>query len=274
MSFQLTLTNLQNVGPGNTATLKLPAGVGTPTYDAIKLILSGGMLPSHIESIKGKANGRLFFDEGTGTILTARDTYRGVFTEATAVVVDFTEPKARNGAVEQLLASVPGTLLQDLSFEIKIAAAAPGGGRIKAVAVYRPPTRNPFILKRLNTAQSFSAAGTDAAPNIMYLPTGGSGGKIKRVWLHESVGGTTAGVQIRIANNVVHESTRAELENDQKRNGLVPQAGVVVLDFVSDGNLAGMLDTEKAPNVELRITNGAACTYTVWYELIDPIGRL
>lgn len=274
MPFQISLTNLQNVAPGNVATLKLPAGKGAPTWDQIKLILSGGMLPSHIESIRGKANGRIFFDEGSGTILTARDAYRGVFTEATVVSIDFTETKARNGAVEQLLASVPGSLLQDLSFEIKIAAAAPGAGRIKAVSIYRPPTSNPFILKRLNTVQSFSAAGTDAAPNIMYLPVGGSGGKVKRVWVHESVPGTTTGAQIRVANNVIHETTRAELENDQKRNGLVPQAGVMVLDFVSDGNLAGMLDTERAPAVELRLVNGAAVTYTVWYELIDPIGRL
>lgn len=274
MSFQLTLTNLQNVGPGNTATLKMPAGQGAPTYDTIKLLLSGGMTAAHIESIRGKANGRIFFDELSGTILTARDAYRGITSSAAVVAIDFTEFKARNGAVEQLLASVPGSLLQDLSFEIKVAAAAPGTGRIKAVAIYRPPTSNPFILKRLNTTQAFAAAGTDAAPNIMYLPTGGAGGKIKRVWIHESVAGTTSGVQIRIANNVIHEATRVELENDQVRNGLVPQAGVVVLDFVSDGNLAGMLDTERAPSVELRLVNGAAVTYTVFYELIDPIGRL
>jgi hypothetical protein len=274
MSFQLSLTNLQNVAPGNVATLKLPAGKGAPTYDQIKLVLSGGMLPSHIESIKLKANGRIFHDELTGTIVAARDAYRGVFAENTVVAIDFTETKARNGAVEQLLASVPGSLLSDLSGEIRIAAAAPALGRIKAVALYRPPTSNPFIRKFLNTAQSFAAAGTDASPNIMYLPVGSSGGKIKRVWIHESVAGTTTGAQIRIANNVIHETTRAELENDQKRNGLVPQAGVVVLDFVADGNLAGMLDTERAPAVELRLVNGAAVTYTVFYELIDPIGRL
>lgn len=274
MPYQLTLTNLQNVTPGNVATLKIPAGPGAPTYDGIKLVLSGGMTAAHIESIRGKANGRIFLDEATGTILQSRDAYRGVTTEASFVVLDFTEPKARNGAAEQLLASVPGSLLADLTFEIKIAAAAPGAGKIKAVAIYRPPTSNPYIRKMLATAQGFSAAGTDAAPNIMYLPVGGAGGKIKRVWIHESVAATTTGVQIRIANNVIHEATRAELENDQKRNGLTPQAGVVVLDFVSDGNLAGMLDTQNAPMVELRLTNGAACNYTVYYELIDPIGRL
>jgi Viral coat protein P2 N-terminal domain len=274
MGYKLPLTNLQNVAPGNVATLKAPAGPGAPTYDQIKLELGGTLTPAHIEYVRGKANGRIFLDESTGTIINARDTYRGIFTEAGFVVLDFTEPKARNGAAEQLLASVPGALLQDLSFEIKLTAGAPVGGTIKAVANYRPPTNNPFIRKMLSTSQAFSAAGTEASPNILYLPVGGGGGKLKRIWLHESVAGTTSFAQIRIANNVVHETTRARLENDQKRNSLTPQAGVVVLDFVEDGNLAGMLDTSRAPMVELRLANAAACAYTVFYELIDPIGRL
>lgn len=274
MGYKLPLTNLQNVAPGNVATLKAPAGPGAPTFDQVKLELSGGMTPAHIEYVRGKANGRIFLDELTGTVINDRDDYRGIFTDASNVVVDFTEPKARNGASEQLLASVPAALLQDLSFEIKIAAGAPALGRIKAVANYRPPTNNPFIRKLLNTTQAFSAAGTDAAPNIMYLPVGGAGGKIKRVWIHEATPGTITGAQMRVANNVIHEVTRAQVENDQKRNGLVPQAGIFVLDFIEDGNLAGMLDTGKAPMVELRLVTSAADSYTVCFELIDPIGRL
>lgn len=274
MGYKLPLTNLQNVAAGNVATLKCPAGAGAPTYDQIKFELGGGMTPAHIEYIRGKANGRIFLDELGGAVINDRDDYRGIYTDAGNVVLDFTEPKARNGSAEQLLASVPGALLQDLAFEIKVAATAPVGGTIKAVANYRPPTNNPFIRKLLNTTQAFSAAGTDAAPNIMYLPVGGAGGKIKRVWIHESVAGNVTGAQIRVANNVVHEVTRARAENDAKRNGLVPQAGIFVLDFIEDGNLAGMLDTSTAPVVELRLSTGAAGSYTVCYELIDPIGRL
>jgi hypothetical protein len=275
MGYKLNLTNLQNVAPGNVATLKCPAGPGAPTYDQIKLELSGGMTPAHIEYIRGKANGRIFYDEtGGGTVMQDRDEYRGIFTEAGYLVVDFTEPKARNGAAEQLLASVPGALLQDLSFEIKIAAGAPGAGRIQAIANYRPPTNNPFIRKLLSTSQSFAAAGTDASPNIMYLPTGGQGARVKRIWVREGTPGAVTGVQLRVANNVIHETTRARLENDQKRNGLAPQAGIVVLDFIEDGNLAGMLDTSTAPNVELRLVTSAGAAFTVDYDVIDPIGRL
>lgn len=272
--FKLPLNNLQAVGPGNVATLKLPCGPGSPTYDQVVLELGGGLLPADIEYIRGKANGRIFFDELTGTIINLRDDFRGIYTDAAYVVLDFTEPNARNGASEQLLASIPGALLTDLSFEIKLASGADAGSTLRSVANYRPPTNNPFILKKLNTTQAFAAAGTDSAPNIAFLGTGGNGGKLKRIWLHESVPGTTSWAQIRIANNIVHEVTRERLENDQKRNGLVPQTGIFVLDFIEDGNLAGMLDTSRAPTVELRLANGAPCTYTVVYEMIDPIGRL
>lgn len=274
MSYKLPLTNLQAFAPGNTATLALPAGPGAPTFDQVKLILGGGLTPAHLLSVRGKANGRIFFDEGQGSIISKRDDYRGIFTEAGTVVLDFTNPNTRNGSAEQLLSAIPASLLQNLSFEIKIDAAAPGTGTLKAVANYRPPTSNGYVRKMLNTSQSFVAAGTDAAPNIMYLPVGNAGGKMLRIWAHESVAGVITGAQIRIANNVVWESTRANAENDQKRNKLVPQSGVFVMDFIEDGNLAGLLDTQNAPAVELRLITSAGATFTVYYELLDPIGRL
>jgi hypothetical protein len=270
MSFKLRATNLQNVSPGNTATLKLPVGKNAPTLDKIILELTGGMTVAHIESIRGKANGRLFMDESTGYVMNLRDTYRGIFNVAGFVTIDFTEPRARNGAIEQLLASVPMSMLQDLSFEIKIAAGAPAEGRIDAQIVVRQPTNNPYILKKLNTTASYAASGEQ----IAYLPTGGAGGKLKRIWIHEGTDGTVTDLQIRVGNSIAYETNRAKLEYAQKCNGLTPQAGVVVLDFVEDGNLSGVLDTGNAANVELRMTSSAANTYTIWYEFIDPIGRL
>lgn len=270
--YKLPLTNLQNVVAGNTATLKLPVGKGAPTYDQVKLILTGGALPTHIDSIRGKANGRIFMDESGGADLKKRHLFRGIPSTDGFAVIDFTEPKARNGAAEQLVASIPGNLLQDLTFEIKLGAGFVGS--IKAAANYRPPTSNPFIRKLLSTAQAFAAAGTDASPNIMYLPTGGAGGRVKRIWIHEDGAGVITGAQIRIANNVVFDAQRAEIEDDQKRNGLTPQGNICVLDFIEDGNLAGMLDTSSAPNVELRLATTAAGSFRVYYELIDPITRL
>jgi len=273
MPFKVGLTNLQNVAAGNTATLLIPVGRNAPTFDRIMLALSGGALPAHVERIVGKANGRIFMDEVGGTELAKREAYRGIFTEAGFINLDMTEPRARNGSAEQLVAAIPGALLQDLRFEIKLAAGFVG--RIDASCQYRPPTNNPFIRKLLNTAQAFAAAGTDAAPNIMYLPTGNAGGKIKRIWIHEDTAGATISrVQVRVGNNVPLDVSRAQIEHDQKRNQLVPQAGMLVLDMIEDGNLAGVLDTSGVSNVELRLATTNPGAFRVYYELIDPINRL
>lgn len=274
MTYKLTLTDLQNVSMSNVAILKMPVGQGAPTYDLIRLQLSGGALPAHIEYVRGKIDGRIFMDEGSGLEIQDRDDFRGIFTEAGFVNFDFTEPKARNGAAEQLVASVPGQLCKSLQFEIKLSAAFPALGRIEASCNYRPPTTNGYIRKLFAFPQAFSAAGTDAAPNILYLPVQSAGSQVKRIWVKETTAGNITGAQIRIGNAVVHEVSRAKLEHDQKRNGLVPQTGLFVLDFIEDGNLAGLLDTRNVPGVELRLTTTAGESVKAYMEVLDPIGRL
>lgn len=275
MGMILPLTNLQNVGTNNTSTLKLPCGKGAPTLDSLRFELGGTATAAHIDSVRIKGNGRIFFEEAGGfSLINKHDLYRGMPADTTFTVVDFTEPKARNGALEQLVAAIPLQLFDDVTIEIKHGATWPAGGTLKATMGYRPPTTNGWVRKQLSTSQAFTAAGTDGAPQIVYMPTGGNGGKIKRVKIEEltTAGGITGAV-IRIANVVVHETTRANEESEQKRLGLVPQAGVFYLDFVKDGNLAGMLDTGSAPNVELRLV-GVVNNYRITYEFLDPIGRL
>lgn len=274
MTYKMTLTDLQNVVPGNTATLKCPAGPGAPTFDLLRLGFSGGMTPVHIEWVRGKINGRIFLDEGNGLEIQDRDDFRGLYTDNAFLNIDFTEPKSRNGAAEQLVAAIPGGLCQSFTFEIKIASGAPSGGRLTASCNYRPPTTNPYIRKLLALPQSFSAAGTDGSPNILYLPTGQQGSKVKRIWLKETTANNITAGQIRIANNVMFDATRAMIENDQKRNGLVPQPGLMVFDFIEDGNLAGLLDTEKAPMCELRLVTGVGEPVKAYIEYLDPIGHL
>lgn len=271
MSFKLRASNLQNVAPGNIATLKLATGANAPTLDKIIFELSGaGFDVADIEWVRVNANGKPIWNEGSGSIINVRDDYRGIFTSATMLTLDFTEPNARNGAVEQLLGSIPLSLLQDFSVDIKLAAAAPAVGRIDTQIAVRQPTKNPYVTKKLQTTQAFPASGEQ----ILFIPTGGAGGKLKRMWVHELTPGTITDVEIRMGNATVNETNRAKMEHSQKLNKLVPQAGMVVIDFIEDGNLSGVLDTGNAAGVELRLQSSAGNTYTVYYEFIDPIGRL
>lgn len=267
MSYKLRATNLQNVAPGNTATLTLPCGANAPTLDILLFSLSGGMTPAHIKRMTVKANGGMIYEELDGVTHNNRDAYRGVFTAAGFITLDFTEPRSRNGAVEQLAGSVPLSLLQSFVVELEIDASAPALGRITAQQTVRAPTRAPWIHKMFNVPDSFSAGGEQ----VMYLPNAQAGGKMKRIYVHEQTPGTITDVELRIGNKVAYEATRAQLEFAQKRFGLVPQAGVLVLDFIEDGNLSGVLDTVKTSQPELRLKSTAGNSYRVFYELIDPL---
>jgi hypothetical protein len=273
MSFKNKVTNIMPVAPGATATVTLGTGKNAPTLDKLQLILSNGGAgvfdASKINAIRGFMNGREFYVEGSGTRHNKRRDYLAVFNAASEIVLDFTEPNAKS-AIEQNLSAIPLQLLQDLRFELDIDATASASLSLTALAHFRAPTQNPFVKKQRKITQGFNAGGEQT----IYVPNGASGGKLVRAWIHEGIAGNITAVELRARNAIGIEATRVQLENDQKHNGLVPQAGVLVLDFIADGNLAGWFDTSALSEVELKLTGTAADTYTVYLEYLDPIGRL
>lgn len=265
------IPNLQNVGPGKTAILTLPLSA---TFDKIKLKLGGGLLPAKISRIEGKANGKTFFVDD-GAKLVQRQAYKGIYTDSVDpawCTIDFTEPNSRGGAVPQYLASIPANLLKSLTFEITLAADAAVGSTMEAHAEFRAPTQNPFIRKQLDFNVHLAGAGT----HDLYLPSGISGGIIKRIWLHTT--GHVTESELRINRQTAQWFDAASLDFMLRENGLTPQSNVWTLDFIADGNLAGALNTQgadgKALDVQLRLTTDAAETISGYLELIDPIGRL
>lgn len=268
MAFTGKAVSISQVVPGNDTVLKLPTGAGAPTYDQILLELSGGLLPSHIKKITGNANGEDFYQAGSMETWEKHQDYRGLANLPTKfLVLDFTEKKARNGATEQLWSSIPGQLLQSLSFAFEISEDAPAGGKLSAEMVYRPPTTNPMILKQRRATEHFSGGGDQ----LIQLKTGNAGSNIKRMYIHEETPGTITGVELRIGNRVAWESSRARMEHFQERNDMVPQPGLLVLDFVLDGNMSGMLPTKGFNSVDLTLKSTAGNAYIVYYESVDPI---
>jgi len=269
-TFKNKVTNIQPVAPGATATVTLGTGKNAPTLDKLQFILGGTTFNvSHINAIRGFINGREFYVDGTGTVHNARRTYLGLNPKVSELVLDFTEPNAKS-AIEQNLSAIPLALCQDFRFELDIASGASADLTLTALAHFRAPTNNPFIKKVRKITQAFAAGGEQ----VVYLPNGPSGGKLVRAWIHESAAGNVTAVELRARNAIGIEGTRTQLQNSQEANGLTPQNGVLVLDFIEDGNLAGWFDTGALSEVELKLTGTAACTYTVYLEYLDPIGRL
>lgn len=269
MGYYDRLNKVENV-TGSIAIITCPLN---RTYDKIRLILGGGAVPADIAAIRGLANDRLFFED-TGTLARLRETYKGVTLDASQVLLNFTEPKARNGASEQYAASIPANLLKSLVFEVEWTGGAPGGRTLAVDCSYRGKTTNPYIKKQLRTVANIAAAGEQS----FFLPSGVQGGIIKRLWAHHN--GQLTGLRLELDRRIAARyEPISRLRVEQAENGLVPQnaSNVDVLDFVQDGNLMGALNTAEAQaaEIELAVTAGAAIPQlTTYLEYIDPISRL
>jgi hypothetical protein len=264
-AFQDQQIDLQNVRPGATAILKLSYAA---TYDKIHFTLGGGLTKAMVKRIEGKANGTTFYVED-GVKVAVRDAYAGVFVDANILTLDFTEPNTRGGAPAQYLASIPRNLLQSLTFEVTLDASAPVGSTLTAEAEYRDPTPNTFILRR----KDFNVALPLVGENDLVLPSDvQGGGLIKRIWLHHTGNVTKAELRTNGAPRI--RSSVGNIGYAQKRNRLVPQANLLVLDFLSDGNLMNMLNTQNLTEAFLRLTVSAADSVTAYIDYIDDIRKL
>jgi hypothetical protein len=99
-----------------------------------------------------------------------------------------------------------------------------------------------------------------------------NGAIIKR--LHVLHGGNMTGATVKQDGLVIHESLKAENEQEQVRMGRVPQANMYTLDFVVDGDIRKALDTRDAKSLEWLFDFSAADTGSVIVEYVDLLGNL
>jgi len=260
-TFYDQMIDLQNVRPGATAVLKVSYNA---TFDKFHFFLGGGLLKSHIGRIEGKANGTTFYVNQAAN-LKVRDDYMGIFVDPNVLTLDFTEPNTRGGAPAQYLASIPRNLLNSLTFEIEILAAAPAGMTLYCEAEYRDPTANPFIMRM----KDFNLPLAMTGDNDAVLPSGADGGLIKRIWLYH--GGNLTKAELRTNGTPRLRSSDANMRMVQKRNRLVPQANVMCLDFLTDGNLMNMLNTSVAQETSLRLTTSAPDSVKAYIEYVADL---
>lgn len=256
--------DLQNVRAGVVAVLKLSYNA---TFDKVHLLLGGGLTKAHIGRIEGKANGVTFFVDD-GQLIGLRDAYMGVLVDDDRITLDFTEINTRGGAAAQYLSCIPRNLLASLTFEVEIKDAAPDGITLKAEAEYRDPTPNKFILRR----KDFNVPLALTGENDIMLPTAVNGGLIKRIWLHHT--GNVTKAELRTNGTPRIRASVASLEYQQKRNRLVPQENVLVLDFCADGNLMNMLNTAGVKECLLRLTTSDTDAVKAYIDYVDSLDRL
>ncbi|MFZ6686412.1 major capsid protein P2 [Undibacterium sp. SXout11W] len=265
------LNDFQNRAPGSVAVITIP---NNRTLDKLHISLPVGMSKSQITRIEGKIQDRRFFVD-TGALGAAKDSYLNSFAgyvDPQVITIDFTEPNARGGAPEMYLTSVPVNLCGKVTFEVTIdpSVTVAQAAAITASHEFRAPTANPFILNRKDSTLSMPFTGD----NDIILPSGRSGGLIKRMWIHQGNGNIT-GIELRGDNKTLHRWTdMALLAYSEKRNGMVPQPNMIALDFVDAGNTMQAVNTMGYTETLLRVTVSAPDTGRAYVDFVKQFSAV
>jgi hypothetical protein len=252
-----------NVVASGVATLQLPLGM---TYERIIFKLGGTALTkAMITDIKVKLNGKLIV-QTDGTKLNAMNVYRGLVTDATHLVLDFSELFARD-EVGQSIGSV-ATAEGVSSFTIEATITGATAPTLESWSVLSGPRKLGVLAKTLSYAATFGSAGKFN----FQLPYGASGGSIiKRVhFFHTNM----TDLEVKKNGLVIHDTTDAINKYIQTENGKVTASGLYVADFIVDNNQSGMLVTADARSMEWNLTLSASDTVIAQVEYIDLIGNL
>lgn len=279
MTRKVKLPLIQNVGPNQRVTIRLPLGV---TYNKIALFTAGNITASLISNIVLKLNGSERMRWNTQAQLQARNSYNGGASDANVLELDFVEPKGKDEAAMTLgaIAATSEAGVQDLTLEFDLANyVASAGSVITGVAEVDVPSKNRLIVRNRYFQRVFSGATEEQ----IVMPSGMNGENLKRIYVF----GTLASIDyVRVRREGADEFESlsvAQNEFFQRTYGKTPQAGLYVVDF-TEHNLQGhMLNTSmivgpdgkpvSVQNLDVRLKVNAAGTFHIYTESVTTNER-
>lgn len=246
------------------------------TLENLKLKLGGTTLTKAMLSrVLIKANGKIIVD-GTGTEIEKLNAYRGETTNAAYLDLPFADYSLNNEFDRMVSAFDTSLGIANITTEVTIAGAtAPQLTPIvveSAAQKGRAGEYAPFagLMAKVLKYPYNIASGGRLPITVPFGPQNGA--IIKR--LHVFHGGNMTGATVKQDGLVIHESIKAENEQEQVRHKRVPQANVYSIDFVVDGDVRKALDTRDARSLEWLFDFSAADTGSVIVEYIDTLGNL
>lgn len=245
------------------------------TLTNLQLQLGGtSFTKAMIDMFRLKANGKTIF-EGTGTQIDKINAYRGATANAAFLDVSFEDITGLD-LVDRVVGCLDTSAgVVALNTEVKIAGAT--APTLSALLYETAPQKDmggnpqPFaglIAKQLRYPFSVSTGG-ELPVN---LPFGKNGAIIKRI--HVFHGGNMTAALVKEDGVVLHETTKAQNEYEQTRNGRVPQTNVYTIDFMMDGDVRKAWDTRQAQSIENIYTFSGADSGHVVVEYLDILGNL
>ncbi|WP_295375618.1 major capsid protein P2 [uncultured Pseudacidovorax sp.] len=274
MTRKVQLVQIQNVGPNQRATIRLPLGV---TYNKIVLFCAGNITAALLSNIVLKINGGERQRWKTQAHMQARNTYNGNASDAAVLEFDFMERQAKDEAAMTLgtYACTQEAGVQDATIEFDLGAyTVTAASKITAIAEVDVPSANRLIVR--NRYMQKTLAG--AVEEQIIIPYGLNGEQLKRLYIF----GTLANIEsVRIRREGADEYealTQVQNEFFQKTYGKVPQAGLFVVDFTEHNLMGHLLNTANivgaggkpvpVQNLDIRLRTTAAGTFDIYTEAI------
>lgn len=279
MTRRIQLPKIENVGPNQRVTVRMPLGI---TYNKVAFFLGGNINTTLISNIAVKINGSERIRWNTAAQMVAANAYNRSFTDAAILEFNFIEPRAKDEAAMTLgaYAATAEAGVQDMVIEFDLGTyTVTAASVIKGVAEVDVPSANRLIQRNRYTQRVFAGA----AEEQIVVPFGAQGEQIKRMYFF----GTLAQlVSIRFRREGADEQenlTQQQLEFFQKSYQKVPQAGMAVLDFTDHDLMGHMLNTAQVigpdgkpkliQNIDVRLNVNAAGTWNIYTEAITTNDR-
>lgn len=267
----IRLPQLQNVGPNQRVSVRLPLGA---VYEKLYLWLGTNITKALITNIVMKINNKEFMRWNSAAHLEYLNAYKGNNTAtSTLLVIDFTERAAKE-EVGMKLGTVAATQeagVQECTLEFDLGNyTAVSTSTITGYADIEAPSAN-RIVQRVQAQQKVFGA---AAEENVYIPFGANGYQVKRILV---VGASVDYLRVKRDGSEIFEAVPSAINNARQTDfGRVPQAGTYMLDFMPDGlqsnafNTAFLRGADGKPvpvsNLDVRVSVTAATTITLYVE--------
>lgn len=279
MTRKVQLMQIQNVGPNQRATVRLPLGV---TYNKIVLFTAGNLTAALLSNIVLKVNGSERLRWKTAAQLQARNSYNGNAADANALEFDFISRFAKDEAAMTLgaYAATSQAGVQDMTLEFDIGAyTVTAASTINGIAEIDVPSANRLIVRN----RVYQKVLSGAVEEQINIPYGMNGEQLQRLYIFGNLANIES-VRVRREGADEFEALR-QTQNEffQKTYGKTPQAGLFVVDFTEHSLAGHMLNTamiigadgKPTPiqNMDIRLKTTAAGTFDVYTESITTSDR-
>lgn len=254
-----------NVVASGVATVSLPVGM---SYNRIILALGGGAFTkAMITDIKVRLNGKVVL-QNTGSRLDLINTYRKRGTSASFLVIDFTEPDAKDMTEEYLGNINTAQGVSSLTMEVTISGATTP--TLDSYSELGAPAPLGVIAKQLLFTNSFGGAGKFG---FKLIDVANRGAIMKRVHFNHT--GNVTAVEVKKNGIVIFDNILTAVNSFYQLDyNKIAQTNLYTFDPCLDNNYSNAIRTADMVSLEFNLTTGAADTVTACVEVLDLLGNM